>query len=216
MKGKELKLHNEYRARKSEALHQLDPVFPLRNLNNVRLGIQSENIANNSDWLFRWSEPDEPLRESDKKEYQGFIDKLYKKIVPFLEKEAIKEVPTEIILPKDDDAIIWDSDFNSEKSTLYIGKYEIKISKRENPTFGHFVLKHIFNSPEELSEEFPYKDIWEQAVNDTMKDFNARSYFRGCEEIQIKVSQGTNFAINDFLIFNSIHVRINPKYLSSK
>ena len=122
LKGKELKLHNEYRARKSEALHQLDPVFPLRNLNNVRLGIQSENIANNSDWLFRWSRPDELMQESDRKEYQGFIDKLYKKFVKFLKKEAIKENATEIILAKEEPVLTGDVervidiglDFNSE------------------------------------------------------------------------------------------------------
>ena len=216
LKGKELKLHNEYKARKSEALHQLDPVFPLRNLNNVRLGIQSENIANNSDWLFRWSRPNEPLRESDKKEYQGFIDKLYKKLVPFLEKESTKEIATETISPKEDDLVAWDLDFNSENSILYLGKYEIRISKRKNDkTTGHFILKHIINSDEEISREYSYKEIAQTEFDDNYeKDDAWRKYHHACEYTNEQIRKVTG--IDDFLIYTTYktgEVKINKKYL---
>ncbi len=195
LKGKELKLHNEYRARKSEALHQLDLVFPLRNLNNVHLGIQSENIANNSDWLFRWSKPDEPMRESDKKEYQGFINKLYKKILPFLglQEERIS------------------FGFDSEKSVLYFHETEIPISLKNDKSNAHYILTHIFKT-DDIGQDFPFTEIAEDTFNEDNEKW--RKYYRACEDINKKVYKATK--IDDFLEFSSgksAWVRINKKYL---
>lgn len=106
--------------------------------------------------------------------------------------------------------------YDEENKNLNIGNYKITISRRDNPNYGHFILHHIFTSPEGLNEEFPYKEIWKETINDSMKDFNGRSYFRACGEIQNKIREDTNFTINDFLIFNSIRVKINPKYLILK
>lgn len=106
--------------------------------------------------------------------------------------------------------------YDMEKGILHIGKYEVRILRRGDQNFGHFVLKHIFTSPEGISEEFPYKEIWQETINDKESDFNPRTYSRACENIQTKVSQDTEFAINDFLIFDSVRVKINPKYLDLK
>jgi hypothetical protein len=231
LRGRELDEHNENRGKKWETLFQLDSSFQLSELETIHEWFQSENMTDTV-LLFQNCKPDDALSESERKRYQGFIDKLYKKVIPFLEKEAIEEitaevilpqekeiaeeVATEIILPKNEEVVAWDLDFNSEKSILYIGKYEIKITRRKNNTTGHYILQHIFNSPEGLSEEFSYKEIWEQTINDSMEDFNDRTYYRGCEEIQTKVSQDTNFIINDFLSFDSTSVKINPNYLNLK
>jgi hypothetical protein len=91
LSGKELKEHNKWRDRKSKSLHELDPLFPLRNLYNVHEGIKPENISVCSDWLYRFQSPDEPLSKSEKEEYQIFLDKVFKKVVPFLKVEK-KEV----------------------------------------------------------------------------------------------------------------------------
>lgn len=192
--GKDLKMHNERRDRKYKVLHQLDPIFPLRNLHNVHLGIQSENIANNSDWLFFGFSPDAPLPEVDKKEYQEFIDKLFKKVLPFLDKE-------EKI----------DFGFDSDKSILYFQEKEIEISLKNDKTNAHYVLEHIFKS-EELDQQFPFSEIAE----DTFKEENDnwRKYYRACEDINKKVYKSTK--IDDFLEFSTgrtAWVKINKKYL---
>lgn len=87
LSGKDLKRHNEYRSKKSKALHELNPAFPLNNLHAVYEGIKPENIADNSAWLFNRFSPDEPLPEADKKEYQLFLDKVFKKVIPLLKEE---------------------------------------------------------------------------------------------------------------------------------
>ena len=94
--GKELKEHNKWRDRKSKALHELDPLFPLRNLNNVYEGIKPENISACSDWLYRSQSPDEPLSKTGKEEYQMFLDKVFKKVIPFfkVEKEEVAKATT--------------------------------------------------------------------------------------------------------------------------
>lgn len=192
--GKDLKMHNENRAKKHDALFQLDPIFPLRNLHNVYLGIQSENIINNSDWLFHRFSPNEPLPEADKNEYQGFIDKLYKKILPFLNKEKTP-----------------DFGFDFDKSLLYFQENEIRISLKNDKTNAHYILEHIFKS-NDLNQQFPFSEIAE----DTFKENNDnwRKYYRACKDINNKVYKITK--IDDFLEFSSgktAWVKINEKYL---
>lgn len=194
LKGKELEEHNNRRAKKYDALFQLDPMFPLRNLQNVYLGIQSENIMDNSDWLFHRFGPDDQLPEADKKEYQGFIDKLYKKILPFLDKEEAKSFG-----------------FDSDKSILYFQETEIPISLKNDKANAHYILKHIFNS-DDIGQNFSFTEIAE----DTFEERNEkwRKYYRACEDINKKVYKATK--IDDFLEFStgkSGWVRINKKYL---
>lgn len=194
LKGRELKQHNERRARKSEALHQLNPMFPLQNLYNIHYGIQPENVNDNSDWLFYRFRPDDPLPEADKKEYQLFLDKLYKKILPFLDKE-------EVI----------DFGFDFDKSLLYFQEKEIHISLKNDKTNAHYILEHIFKS-DDLSQQFPFSEIAE----DTFKENNDnwRKYYRACEDTNKKVYKATK--IDDFLEFSSgktAWVKINKKCL---
>ena len=96
LSGKELDEHNKWRDRKSKALHELDPFFPLRNLNNIHEGIKPENISACFDWLYRSQSPDEPLSKTDKEEYQMFLDKVFKKVIPFLKVEKSEAVETAI------------------------------------------------------------------------------------------------------------------------
>jgi hypothetical protein len=194
LKGKELKQHNERRARNSEALHQLDPMFPLQNLYSVHCGVQPENITDNSDWLFHRFSPDELLPEADKNEYQGFIDKLYKKILPFLDKE-------EKI----------DFGFNSDKSILYFQETEIRISLKNDKSNAHYILEHIFKS-NDLSQQFPFSEIAEDAFKENNDSW--RKYYRACEDINKKVYKATK--IDDFLEITTGKTgwtRISKKYL---
>ncbi|MFA6193684.1 MAG: hypothetical protein WC726_02370 [Parcubacteria group bacterium] len=87
--GKELDEHNRWRDRKSKALHELDPLFPLQNLHKVHEGIKPENISACSEWLYRSQSPDEPLLKSDKEKYQMFLDKVFKKVLSFLKEEKV-------------------------------------------------------------------------------------------------------------------------------
>ena len=69
-------------------------------MHNVYQGIKDENIADESDWLFRRFSPDEPMSIEDKIEYQGFINKLYKKIIPFLKEDKHEDnIQEEIKVP---------------------------------------------------------------------------------------------------------------------
>ena len=194
LKRKEQKSHNERRAAKGEALHQLNPLFPFGELHNVFLGIQPDQIADNAQWLFFQFSPDDPLPAIDKKEYQLFIDKIYKKALFFLNEEEKIEFG-----------------FDSEKSILYFQAKAIHISLKNDKTNAHYVLEHIFKD-DDLTQRFPFREMAE----DTFQDFeyNWRKYYRACEDISKKVYKVTK--IDDFLDFSTGEkgwVTINKKYL---
>jgi predicted RNA-binding protein with RPS1 domain len=194
LSGRDLRDHNKRRDRKGEALFQLDPMFPLINLRNVHKGIKPKNIVANSDWLFHRFSPTDPLPETDRKEYQGFIDKLYKKILPFLNKEEKR-----------------DFGFDLDKSILYFQETEIHISLKNDKTNAHYILKHIFNS-DDLDQQFSFSEIAEDEF--TEDNNNWRKYYRACEDISKKVYKITK--IDDFLEFSTGKtgwVRISKKYL---
>lgn len=208
--GRELKLHNEYRARKSEALHQLDPMFPLINLGHIRMGIQPENIADNSDWLFRWTSPDEQLREIDKKEFQTYLDKVYRKILPFLKVEETEEAQEEIKVKS----------YDEKNKILIIGNYKIRIAKNEGNNNAHEIMSHIFvDHKDDLSDKFDYSDIAEQRLGAdyNAEDKNAQQPYSGaCKRINQTIKDQTNGEVKDFLIYNHSklgYVKINPIYL---
>lgn len=208
--GKELRLHNEYRDRKSKALHELDPMFPLINLGHIHIGIQPENIADNSDWLFRWTSPDEPLRETDRKEFQTYLDKVYKKILPFFKVEEIEEAQEEIKVKS----------YDEDNKILTVGKYQIKIAKNEGNNNAHEIMSYIFiDHKDDLSDKFDYSDIAEQrfGANYNIKDKNAHQLYSGaCKRINQTIKDETNGEVNEFLLFNFSNlgnVKINPEYL---
>ncbi len=191
---KDRKIHNQKREIKEKALHQLDPMFSFRNLHNVFHGIQPKNINNNLDWLFPSFGPDDPLPKSDKEEYLLFMEKLYKKILPFLGKEEEMGF-----------------DFNSKKSILYFQEKAIPISLNSKKTNSHYILKHIFNS-DDLSQEFPFREISENTFKDI--EYKWRKIHRACEIVKEKVYKATE--IDDFIDFNTgktACIKINGKYL---
>lgn len=194
LRGSELEDHNKRRARKSEALHQLDPIFPLMNLKNIHHGIQSDNILEHSDWLFHRFGPDEPLPREDREEYQMFLDKTYKNIIPFLDREEKREL-----------------DFDLDSGILYFQETEIKMSLKNDNTNAYYILAHIFKDGD-LDQQFSFTEIAE----DTFRESNEKwkKYYRACEDINKKVYKKTK--IDDFLEFTSGKtgwVKINKKYL---
>jgi len=150
--------------------------------------------------------------------------KTYKKIIQFLEKEATKEIATEIILPKAEpvltevveEVIDMGLEFNSEKNILYFKGHKIKVSDNINKkTKGHLILEHIFKSDEELGDEYPLKEIAEAKFGDNYETPNSyKKYHHGCEYLNTRIREATGF--DKFLICTtgaSATVKINEKYL---
>lgn len=213
LRGTDLKEHNAYRDRKGKALHQLDPMFPLRNLNHIRLGIQLKHIAGNSVWLFRWSGPDEPLRESDRKEFQLYIDKLYKKILPFLENETNEKSLEEIKVRS----------YDEKTRILTIGNYEIRIAKNEGNNKAHEIMVYIFiDKKDDLGAKFYYSEIADErfkANYDGKSKYAHQPYSGACQRINQIVKDETNGKVKEFLLYNHSKlgfVQVNPKYLEIK
>lgn len=211
----ELKVHNEWRARKSEALHQLDPYFPFINLYKIHQAVQPEEITSGTSWLFNRFGPDDPLPVSDRKEFQLYLDKLYTKAAPFLPKEKAhpkKKTKT----PKKKKAALSPS-FDVEKSILLlIGKQVLVSVKSNGKTNGHYVLQHMFTAEEGLNQQYPYAEIAQDAFNSDYEGKTAwRKYYRACEDINERVRKKTGK--DDFLIFTTGRtgwVQVNEKYLA--
>jgi len=192
--GKDLKNHNNKRNRKYIALHQLDPMFPFRNLYNIFEGIKPKNIKNHSIWLFRSFGPDDPLLKSDKEEYLMFLNKTYKNLALFL---GVEETPS--------------FGFDIEKSILYLQGEAVKITLKNDKPNAHYILKHIFKS-DDLTQQFPYREISEDTFEDP--EYKPMKFYRACQDIERKVFKATK--INDFIEFSSGKtgwIKINKKYL---
>ena len=103
--------------------------------------------------------------------------------------------------------------FDQEKSILYLNSQAIEISKKNEKTNAHYILEHIFNSPDGLSQQFSFWEIAEDTFKDEDYD-KPRKYYRACKDIQEKVRDITG--IKDFLDCKSGRkgwVQINKKYL---
>ncbi len=209
-KGDYSKKHNRRRDKKGEALHQLDPIFPLRNLYSVHDGIKTENIADNTDWLFCRFGPDEPMPIEDKIEYRMFINKLYKKIVPFLKNKTEEKHAEEIKVKSYDEA----------NKTLNIGNYKIQIAKNEGNNNAHEIMAYIFmDNKNNLNDKFYYAEIAKKRFE---ADYNSRNkyahqpYSGACKRINDRIKDVTDGQIKEFLIFDYStlgHIEVNPKYL---
>lgn len=210
LRGRDLDEHNKRRDKKYEALFQLDPWFPLHNLRLIQVGIQPENIVSNSDWLFHRFGPDDPLPKADREEYQLFMDKLYKKILPFLKAETKEESLEEIKVKA----------YDEEKRTLIIGSYQVIIAKNEGNNNAHEIMAYIFiDKKDDLTAKFYYADIADERFKASYNSKNKQayqSYSGACERINDKVKDATNGQVKKFLIFNHSvlgFVQVNPKYL---
>jgi len=209
LRGRELDKHNENRGKKWETLFQLDPLFPLSELETIHEWLQSENMTDTA-LLFQNCKPDDALPESERKRYQGFMDKLYKKILPFLKVEEMEEAQEEIKVKS----------YDEENKILIIGKYQIKIAKNEGNNNAHEIMSHIFiDHKDDLRDKFDYSDIAEQRLGADYdaEDKNAHQPYSGaCKRINQIIKDETNSEVKDFLIYNHSklgYVKINPIYL---
>lgn len=192
-----------------EILWQTDTDFQYRNLYNVYKAIEKDDLPFSGAWLFSGSKPDEPLTPGNREEYQDFLDKIYKKVIRFLERQDPKE---EIEETKG-------LSFDETKSLLYFQGQKIKIAKQDKLTNAHKILKYLFNK--ELRDESYYSEIAADEFGDDQEHYaktenSWRPYHTACQEIQEKIRKGTPEKIEDFLIFNTGKTgkaRINPKYL---
>ena len=193
-----------------EILWQTDTDFQYRNLCNVYMAIEKDDFPFSGAWLFSGSKPNEPLTPDNREEYQGFLDKIYKKVSRFLERQDPKEETEE-----DKKGL----SFDETKSLLYFQGQKIKIAKQDKLTNAHKILKYIFCK--DLKDEFYYSEIAEDEFGDDQEHYaktknSWRPYHTACQEIQEKIRKSTLEKIEDFLIFNTGKtgkVRINPKYL---
>ena len=191
-------------------LWQTDTDFQYHSLYNVYKTIEKDDLPFTGSWLFSKSNPDEPLITDCKKEYQGYLDKIYKKVIRFLEKQNIKKEVEEKKKKLS---------FSLEKSMLYFQEQKIKIAKQDKITNAHKILKHIFSK--DLKDDSYYSEIAEDEFGEEQKHYaktknSWQRYYVACKEIQEKIRKGTPEKIEDFLIFNSGisgKVKIKPKYL---
>lgn len=212
LKGRDLDEHNKRRAEKHDALSQLDPIFPLQNLHGIYTRIKTENVADNVGDLFHRFKPDDALPSPDKKEYRMFLDKVYKKITPFLKKDK-KIVKKKNHVSK---RTVKPLSFDVEKSTLHLTGKKIEISiKKNGRTNGHYILLHLFTSEEGLEQLYHYAEIAEDTFKSEYEEKTAwKKYYRSCEDINEKIRKQTG--IDDFLIFTTGRtgwVKVNEKYL---
>lgn len=210
-KGDYSKEHNRRRDKMDRALHQLDPIFPLRNLHNVYHGIKTENIVDNTDWLFCRFGPDDLMPTEDKIEYRMFMDKLYKKILPFLKNKTEEKHIEEIKVRS----------YDEERKILTIGNYQILIAKNEGDNNAHEIMAYIFiDHKNNLKDKFYYSEIAKERFEDenyTDKGKKAHQLYSGaCDRINERIKDETDGKIKEFLKFNYSykgHIIINPDYL---
>lgn len=196
---------DESRGEKYETIHQLDPVFPLRNLVQVRTGLQ--DVLSNKEWLFRFFQPDDPMPASDKREYLLYLNKVYAAALPFLDEAS---QPIDLTL----------HGYDEEKRVLTIGRFCVSIAKHAGNNNAHEVMAYLFlDKKEELGEKVDYSEIAETRFG---AEFNARNkyahqpYSGACDRINNMAKDGTNGLVPDLLIFNRSntgHVQVNPKYV---
>lgn len=203
-------LSKEHIAKKQAILHQIDPLFPLRNLHTVYLSLQPEHFDSACTLLFKGFNPDDPMPKADKEEYQLLLDKVYKGISPFLKTEATTEPAQEMKVKF----------YDEEKRTLAIGNFTIIIAKNEGNNNAHEIMAYIFlDKIDDSTAKFYYAEIAEKRFEDSYNSKNKyahQPYSGACKRINDKVKDETNGLINDFLIFNHStlgYVRVNPKYL---
>lgn len=201
---------NEYRGRQMEILHSLDTLFCLKNLHDVYRALKPENFLEESYWMFRHFNPDKPMPAGDKEEYRQYMERVYKKALPFLKVEN-KSQDLEKIKIKS---------YNETTKILTIGNYKIPIAKNEGNNNAHEIMAYIFiDNKDNLKDKFYYSEIAEKrfgAHYDSKNKYAHQPYSGACDRINDRVKDATNGQVKDFLIFNYSSmgdVRVNPKYL---
>lgn len=203
---------NNQLAKKRNVFHQLDPLIPLRNLHMIYISLKPEYFDGACIALFKRFNPNDPLPKADKEEYQMFLDKVYKTILPFLLKK--KKIPKKKISISQ--KTVKPLSFDVEKSILYLTGKEIKISIKQNDrTNGHYILQHIFTAKEDLKQQYPYAEIAEDTFKSEYIEKNEwKKYYRACIDINEKARKQAG--IDDFLIFTTGRTgwaQVNEKYL---
>jgi len=204
---------NEQLAKKRNVFHQIDPLVPLRNLHTIYMSLKPEYLDGACIALFKRFNPNDPLPKADKEEYQMFLDKVFKTILPFLPKKDSQK--RKKLTPSKQEIV--PLSFDSEKSILYLTGKEVKISiKKNNKANGHYILLHLFTSEEGLRQAYPYAEIATDTFSDEYEEKPSwKKYYRACGDINEKTRKQTG--IDDFLIFTTGRtgwVQVNEKYLT--
>jgi len=110
--------------------------------------------------------------------------------------------------------------FDEEKSVLYIKGEPVLINERHRINNFHKILRHIFvTNSEDLFEEFYYSDIAIEEFGDLEYSHDSQGwkrYYDACGKLQRKIGKNTKNNIENFLIFSagkSGCIKINPQYL---
>jgi len=104
--------------------------------------------------------------------------------------------------------------FDQKASVLYIHGRAIKITLKNNPPVGHYILEALFQN-EDLSEKAYFSEI---AKDFDKEEYNGnwQRYRHACENLNQKIAKATNNKINDFIDFTTGITgwcKINYKYL---
>ncbi|MFA5360191.1 MAG: hypothetical protein WC349_04525 [Patescibacteria group bacterium] len=107
--------------------------------------------------------------------------------------------------------------FDKDKSILYIRGQEIKITRKNDKPYDHYILEAIFDQ-ENFIEETYFKQIAEKylGMNDYDKTKDWQKLRHACDQLNTKIAKATDKNITDFIIHTSgktAWCKINSKYL---
>ncbi len=118
-------IHDRDRGKKLDYLHDIDPYFPIRNLEQIQKIMVNPDIAHS---IHKSSRPDQPLKVSDKKEYLRYMEKTISNIKPFIV-DGESELAADDVEEKNTSDLKPDytkHSYDPEKSTLTIGGIPVK------------------------------------------------------------------------------------------
>lgn len=200
---------NEERTQMVETLHQIDTCFFLSNLYHVYYGLRPENITEyGSEILFYRTKPDDPMPEYEKKEYLDYMEKVYKRALPFLRSAEQEETKIKF------------KSYDEKAKILIIGNYKIPIAKHEGNNNAHEIMTYIFiDNKNSLRDKFYYAEMAEKrfgATYNSSDKYAHQPYSGACDRINDIIFKETNGQVKGFLTFNHSklgYLQVNPKYL---
>jgi len=140
--------------------------------------------------------------------------KIHGAAIEAINKQIIDKIDMEEFLNKDDVTI--KLSFNKEKSELNIFGQIIKIQRKSDKPFDHYILEYIFEQ-ENIFDEADFQDIAREKLG--MKDYNNQTDWNklrnACDKLNKKVDEATRGKEKKFLKYHSGATgwcKINSKY----
>jgi len=201
---------NEFRERQNEVLHQLNTWVFFDILMGLHNAMKPENYGKMICGVyFNSFNPDDPMPEHHKKEYRLYLDKVYKKALPFLRSNEQKSVEIKF------------KSYNEETRILTVGDHKVLIAKRGGNNNAHEIMAYIFiDNKDKINDKFYYSEIalkrFEDEHYNPKNKYAYQPYSGACDRINDIIFKDTNGEVKDFLTFDYStlgYIEVNPKYL---